>query len=145
MSERPLHTPALSPEEHRLVDACMDATLQGDDAARAEELTRTNPAFSAELEAQRSMIASLRAPSGRIDVTASVLDAIPGLGEHRRKALVTHFGSVARLKEAGVDELTAVPGIGAATAQAVVDALRSDSQPEPGAAPTVIGNDRTEQ
>jgi len=78
-------------------------------------------------------------------MTASVLDAIPGLGEHRRKALVTHFGSVARLKEAGVDELTAVPGIGAATAQAVVDALRSDSQPEPGAAPTVIGNDRTEQ
>ncbi|MFL0285357.1 excinuclease ABC subunit UvrC [Mycobacterium sp. SMC-21] len=83
-------------------------------------------------------------------MTASVLDAIPGLGEHRRKALVTHFGSVARLKEAGVDELTAVPGIGAATAQAVVDALRSDSPgpdspPEPGAAPTVIGNDRTEQ
>ncbi len=78
-------------------------------------------------------------------MTASVLDAIPGLGEHRRKALVTHFGSVARLKEAGVDELTAVPGIGAATAQAVVDALRSDSQPEPGAAPTDIGNDRTEQ
>lgn len=78
-------------------------------------------------------------------MTASVLDAIPGLGEHRRKALVTHFGSVARLKEAGVDELTAVPGIGAATAQAVVDALRSDSQPEPGAATTDIGNDRTEQ
>ncbi|OBJ36856.1 excinuclease ABC subunit C [Mycolicibacterium mucogenicum] len=78
-------------------------------------------------------------------MTASVLDAIPGLGEYRRKALVTHFGSVARLKEAGVDELTAVPGIGAATAQAVVDALRSDSQPEPGAAPTDIGNDRTEQ
>jgi len=76
-------------------------------------------------------------------MTASVLDAIPGLGEHRRKALVTHFGSVARLKEAGVDELTAVPGIGAATAQAVVDALRSDSQPDSGAAPTVIGNDRT--
>jgi excinuclease ABC subunit C len=83
-------------------------------------------------------------------MTASVLDAIPGLGEHRRKALVTHIGSVARLKEAGVDDLTAVPGIGAATAQAVVDALRSDSpesdsQPESGAAPSDIGNDRTGQ
>ncbi|KIU13895.1 excinuclease ABC subunit UvrC [Mycolicibacterium llatzerense] len=83
-------------------------------------------------------------------MTASVLDAVPGLGEHRRKALVTHFGSVARLKQAGVDELTAVPGIGAATAQAVVDALRSDSpgsdsQPDSGAAPTDIGNDRTGQ
>ena len=47
----------------------------------------------------------------------------PGLGEHRRKALVTHFGSVARLKEASVEEITAVPGIGVATAKAVLEAL----------------------
>ena len=33
-------------------------------------------------------------------MTASALDSVPGLGEHRRKALVTHFGSVARLKQA---------------------------------------------
>ena len=31
-------------------------------------------------------------------MTASALDSVRGLGEHRRKALVTHFGSVARLK-----------------------------------------------
>ena len=48
---------------------------------------------------------------------------MPGLGEHRRKALVTHFGSVARLKQATVDEITAVPGIGVATAAAVLEAL----------------------
>ena len=59
-------------------------------------------------------------------MTASALDAVPGLGEHRRKALVTHFGSVARLKEATVEEITAVPGIGVATATAVLDALRGD-------------------
>jgi excinuclease ABC subunit C len=46
------------------------------------------------------------------------------LGEHRRKALVTHFGSIARLKEATVDQITAVPGIGVATATAVLEALR---------------------
>jgi excinuclease ABC subunit C len=57
-------------------------------------------------------------------MTASALDAVPGLGEHRRKALVAHFGSLARLKEATVDEITAVPGIGVATATAVLDALR---------------------
>jgi excinuclease ABC subunit C len=57
-------------------------------------------------------------------MTASALDAVPGLGEHRRKALVTHFGSLARLKEATVDEITSVPGIGVATATAVLDALR---------------------
>ena len=31
-------------------------------------------------------------------MTASALDSVRGLGEHRRKALVTHFGSVARLQ-----------------------------------------------
>ncbi|GLP75843.1 UvrABC system protein C [Mycobacterium antarcticum] len=56
-------------------------------------------------------------------MTASALDSIPGLGEHRRKALVTHFGSVARLKDASVEEITAVPGIGVATANAVLEAL----------------------
>jgi excinuclease ABC subunit C len=62
-------------------------------------------------------------------MTASALDAVPGLGEHRRKALVTHFGSLARLKEATVDEITSVPGIGVATATAVLEALRGDVHP----------------
>ena len=61
-------------------------------------------------------------------MTASALDSVRGLGEHRRKALVTHFGSLARLKQASVEEITSVPGIGAATARAVLEAL--------GAAPT---------
>lgn len=56
-------------------------------------------------------------------MTASALDSVRGLGEHRRKALVTHFGSVARLKDATVEEITAVPGIGVATAKAVLEAL----------------------
>ncbi|MGV0735988.1 excinuclease ABC subunit UvrC [Mycobacterium syngnathidarum] len=56
-------------------------------------------------------------------MTASALDSVRGLGEQRRKALVTHFGSVARLKEATVEEITAVPGIGVATAKAVLAAL----------------------
>ncbi len=60
-------------------------------------------------------------------MTASALDSVPGLGEHRRKALVAHFGSLARLREATVDEITSVPGIGVATATAVLDALRGDN------------------
>ena len=56
-------------------------------------------------------------------MTASALDSVRGLGEHRRKALVTHFGSVARLKDASVEEITSVPGIGVATANAVLEAL----------------------
>ncbi|EKF23745.1 excinuclease ABC subunit C [Mycolicibacterium hassiacum DSM 44199] len=74
-------------------------------------------------------------------MTESVLDSVRGLGEHRRKALVAHFGSVARLKEATVEEITAVPGIGVATAKAVLEALGAASEstaPEP-----AIGDDRS--
>lgn len=56
-------------------------------------------------------------------MTASALDGIPGLGASRRTALVTHFGSVANLTKATVDEIAEVPGIGRTTAQAVRDAL----------------------
>lgn len=59
-------------------------------------------------------------------MTESALDTVPGLGEARRKALVTHFGSVARIRQASVDEITAVPGIGTTTAAAVLAALGSE-------------------
>jgi excinuclease ABC subunit C len=74
-------------------------------------------------------------------MTASALDSVRGLGEHRRKALVTHFGSLARLKQASVEEITSVPGIGVATAKAVLEALGAPAESDaPGPA---IGNDRT--
>jgi excinuclease ABC subunit C len=76
-------------------------------------------------------------------MTASALDSVRGLGEHRRKALVTHFGSVARLKEASVDEITAVPGIGVATAKSVLEALGGAAVVTEADAPdAVIGDDR---
>ena len=75
-------------------------------------------------------------------MTASALDSVRGLGEHRRKALVTHFGSLARLKQASVEEITAVPGIGETTARAVLDALGGVGPEAVSEAPAaVIGND----
>ena len=74
-------------------------------------------------------------------MTASALDSVPGLGEHRRKALVTHFGSVARLKQASIEEITSVPGIGLSTAKAVAEAL--GVAPESSAPAPVIGDDQT--
>ncbi|MDF3336197.1 excinuclease ABC subunit UvrC [Mycolicibacterium septicum] len=68
-------------------------------------------------------------------MTASALDSVRGLGEQRRKALVTHFGSVARLKDATVEEITAVPGIGVATAKAVLAALGGEPPIEHGGEP----------
>ncbi|MGB3353322.1 MAG: excinuclease ABC subunit UvrC [Mycobacterium sp.] len=79
-------------------------------------------------------------------MTASALDSVRGLGEHRRKALVTHFGSLARLKQASIDEITAVPGIGAATARAVLEALgvpATDSAADSEAPAEVIGDDQS--
>ncbi len=64
-------------------------------------------------------------------MTSSALDGIPGLGDTRRKALMRHFGSLKRLRTASADDIAAVPGVGARTAQAVVDALRSGAKPEP--------------
>jgi excinuclease ABC subunit C len=63
-------------------------------------------------------------------MTASALDGVPGLGETRRTALLKRFGSLKRLSAATVDELVAVPGVGRATAEAVVAAL-ADRRPAP--------------
>jgi excinuclease ABC subunit C len=63
-------------------------------------------------------------------MTVSGLDAVPGLGEVRRKALLRQFGSVKRLSAATVDEIVAVPGVGRRTAEAIVTALREGESPE---------------
>ena len=57
-------------------------------------------------------------------MTASVLDDVPGLGPARKKMLLTHFGSVKRLKAASVEEIASVRGMGDKTAEAVVAALK---------------------
>ncbi len=59
---------------------------------------------------------------------ASLLDDVPGLGEVRRKALLTRFGSLRALRAADVEEVAEVPGVGRKTAEAVVAALAEDSQ-----------------
>ncbi len=49
----------------------------------------------------------------------SGLDEIPGVGESRRKALLRHFGSLRKVREASEAELQAVEGIGPAQARAI--------------------------
>ncbi|MGO4613959.1 excinuclease ABC subunit UvrC [Nocardia sp. 2YAB30] len=76
-------------------------------------------------EAHRFAITFHRSKRSR-RMTASALDSVPGLGTARRSALVTHFGSVAKLKQATVEQITEVPGIGLATAKAVLAALQAE-------------------
>ncbi len=49
----------------------------------------------------------------------SSLDDIPGIGQKRRRALLRHFGSLKGIKQASLDELTAVAGMGRKAAEAV--------------------------
>ncbi|MFE5595695.1 excinuclease ABC subunit UvrC [Streptomyces sp. NPDC056549] len=53
----------------------------------------------------------------------SPLDAVPGLGESRKQALIKHFGSVKRLKQATIEQICEVPGFGRKTAEAIAVAL----------------------
>ena len=50
---------------------------------------------------------------------ASQLEAIPGIGPNRRKALLKHFGSMDKIREASLEELAAVPGMNEASAASV--------------------------
>ena len=63
-------------------------------------------------------------------MTSSELDHVTGLGQTRRTALLKHFGSVRRIRQATVAELTAVPGVGPSTARAVLAALGNASEGE---------------
>jgi excinuclease ABC subunit C len=50
---------------------------------------------------------------------ASELDDIPGIGEARKKALLRHFGSVEKIKQASEEELRTVEGVGKAAGDRV--------------------------
>lgn len=100
-------------------------------------------------EAHRFAITFHRSKRSR-RMTASALDSVRGLGETRRTALVTHFGSVAKLKQATITEITEVPGIGETTAKAVLDALGAgdpEAAQRVGLGPAVpqVGNDDVAQ
>jgi len=73
-------------------------------------------------EAHRFAITAHRKQRGKASIV-SALDSVPGIGPARRKALLKHFGSVDKIREAGIEELTAVPGIHAALAESIKEHL----------------------
>jgi excinuclease ABC subunit C len=56
-------------------------------------------------------------------LTASELDAVPGLGPARRATLLRQFGSLRKLTAATAEQIAATPGFGQVTAGAVYAAL----------------------
>jgi excinuclease ABC subunit C len=61
-------------------------------------------------EAHRFALAQHRVRRTRESLT-SQLDSIPGIGPSRRKALLRAFGDVDGIRRAGIEEITAIPGI----------------------------------
>ena len=75
-------------------------------------------------EAHRFAITYHRSLRGKRNL-ASVLDDIPGVGEKRKKNLLKHFGSFAKIREASVEQLMEVEGIHAAVAEEIYNYLRT--------------------
>lgn len=81
-------------------------------------------------EAHRFGITHHRALRGKASIH-SQLEDIPGVGPKRRKALLSHFGSLKAIREADMDELLAVPGMNRPAAEAVLawgEGKRTESQ-----------------
>lgn len=74
-------------------------------------------------EAHRFAITHQRARRKR-DIN-TILGEIPGLGPARIKVLLQHFGSVTRLREASVDSIAEIRGIGPALAEGIHRHLRA--------------------
>jgi excinuclease ABC subunit C len=69
-------------------------------------------------EAHRFAVTYHRKVKEKADLQ-SLLDRIPGIGPARRKALLTFFGDVQRVRAASVEGLQQVEGIGAETARRI--------------------------
>lgn len=73
-------------------------------------------------ETHRFAITFHRQKRGRASLR-SALDELPGIGPKRKKALLQHFGSPKRIRQASVDELAVVEGISPLLAEKIKAAL----------------------
>ncbi len=80
-------------------------------------------------EAHRFAITTHRVGRSKSLVT-SELDEIAGVGPSRKRALLNHFGSARGVKQAGLVDLEAVPGINRATARLVYAHFHPDARRE---------------
>ena len=101
---------------------------------------RKDPVVLRQNSAELFLLARLRDEAHRFAITfhrnlrrtrnlTSVLEEIPGVAEGRRRALLRHFGSLRRVKEASAEELAAVPGVGPAQARTVFEFFHRPGTP----------------
>jgi excinuclease ABC subunit C len=97
---------------------------------------RKNPVLLRQNSAPLLLLAAIRDEAHRFAVDyhrnlrgregiASGIDCIPGIGVKRRTALLTHFGSLQRMKEAGVEEFAGIPGMNRNVAEKLHERLHN--------------------
>jgi len=128
------------PPEVQLADA-VEVKEKGflPEAARTPERVflpgRKDPVVLRQNSAELFVLARLRDEAHRFAITfhrklhrernfQSVLEEISGIGEGRKKALLRHFGSLKKVREASLEELAQVEGFGPRQAALVHDFFR---------------------
>ncbi|MDB4883190.1 MAG: UvrABC system protein [Gemmatimonadetes bacterium] len=103
-------------------------------------LSRRSPALrmlqQARDEAHRFAITFQRKRRTVRTITSELL-RIPGVGDAKRKLLLTTFGSLQAIREATPEQIGAVPGFSVKSAQRILDALRASDALAP--APALTG------
>ncbi len=99
---------------------------------------RVNPVILARNSSALFLLQRVRDEAHRFAITyhqklrdrarmTSPLQEIAGIGEERRRALLRHFGSLARVRAAAIEDIAALPGFGRALAERIKSALPSEA------------------
>jgi excinuclease ABC subunit C len=104
-------------------------------------LSRRSPALrmlqQARDEAHRFAITFQRKRRSVRTITSELL-RIPGVGDAKRKLLLSTFGSLQAIRDATPEQIGAVPGFSAKSGQKILDALRASDALAPGASVPVV-------
>jgi len=126
------------PDAASLAKSRVESGAAQDDIRRSDERVflpgRKNPVVLRQNSAPLLLLARIRDEAHRFAVSyhtklrtreslAPTIEKIPGIGEKRWKALLKHFGSLKRVREANVEELAGVPGISRRIAEALREHL----------------------
>jgi excinuclease ABC subunit C len=122
------------------------ANVRGHAVERSEERFfipgRKNPLLLRSGSAALFLLERLRDEAHRFAITyhrklrnqatlRSALEEIPGVGPERRKALLRHFGSLKKIRQATLEELKQMPGLPQPVAEEVFRSVRETVSPEP--------------
>jgi excinuclease ABC subunit C len=106
-------------------------------------LSRRSPALrmlqQARDEAHRFAITFQRKRRSVRTITSELL-RIPGIGENKRRLLLTTFGSVQAIREAAPEQIAAVPGFSLKSAQRILESLRQTDALAPAPTATAPSN-----